>query len=96
MRKLAASGLDLLAMVAVGATIWLWWTPLMRYLPNGLADDIDAVIVWTGGAAEPASRSYLRWLADVEWLVGAVVIVLLLWLTEKLVGLIRTHVLRAA
>lgn len=94
MRGLAASAVDILAMAAVGAGIWLYWNPLMRYIPNGFADDVDAVIVWLGGAGEPSSRRSLRWLAEIEWVIGAAVVVLLLWLAEKLVGLVRARILR--
>ncbi|MEZ5667246.1 MAG: hypothetical protein R3F55_07405 [Alphaproteobacteria bacterium] len=95
MRGLGAA-IDAAAMAVVGALIWFGWSAVMDYLPIGLADDIDAVIGWFGTAPEGgATRAALRWLGDIEWLIAAVLVVLLLWAAEKLVGWARARLVPA-
>lgn len=84
---MAAAAVDLAVMVGIAAAIWFWWNPLLRYLPGGLADDVDSVLGWLG--ADSAAGGWLRWLAEVEWLVGALLIVAALWLAEKMVAAAR-------
>ena len=76
-------------MLAVGALIYFGWSALMDYLPFMFADDIAAVIGWFGDPPEQSLRPSLRWLGDIEWLIGAVLVVLLFWAAEKLVGMFR-------
>ncbi len=86
-RRALGTAVDLAAMAGLAVLVWFGWTPVMRYLPGRLAGDVDAVLGWIG--IETASRSWLAWVGHVEWLVGAVLVVLLFWLAEKLVGLAR-------
>lgn len=82
---------DLAAMAAAGLAIWFGWNPLLRYLPNGLATDVDRVAGWLG--ADTGARAWLGWLGAIDWPMAAVLFVLLLWLLEKLVSAIRARCL---
>jgi hypothetical protein len=84
--RAAANLVDIAAMAAVAAAIWFGWSPLLAYLPDGLASDIDAVAGWLG--ADTTARGWLGWLGAVEWVVAALLVVVLFWAAEKLVGAI--------
>jgi hypothetical protein len=81
-----AALVDLAAMAVVALAIWFGWNPLLAYLPDGLAGDIDAIAGWLG--ADAAARRWLGWLGAVEWVVAALLVVVLFWAAEKLVAAI--------
>lgn len=81
---------DLAAMALVAVLVYFGWNPMMRYLPGKLINDVDAVLGWLGAEDGTTSRDWLRWTAEVEWLIGALVVVILFWAFEKLVALVRT------
>jgi hypothetical protein len=83
---------DIAAMAVVAAAIWFGWKPLLAYLPDGLAADVDAVAGWLG--ADAAARGWLAWLGAVEWVVAALLVVVVFWAAEKLVGAIRRRLQR--
>ena len=80
---------DISSMIVVGALVYFGWSAVMAYLPFGLADDFDSVLAWIGDSSETSSRRSFRWLAEIEWLIGAVLVVLLFWVFERIVNLIR-------
>lgn len=88
-----ANAIDLAAMAGIAALVWFGWNPVMRYLPGRLAGDLDAALAWIGIEAE--TRGWLGWLNDVEWLVGAALLAIVLWVAEKLVGLARRYLVVA-
>lgn len=89
MGRAIANAIDLGAMAGIAALVWFGWNPVMRYLPGRLAGDLDVALGWIGIEAE--TRGWLGWLSDVEWLVGAVLLVVVLWIAEKFVGLARRY-----
>lgn len=86
-RRLIAAAMDIAAMAGVAAAIWFWWNPLLRYLPGGLAADVDSVLGWLGAGS--GAGDWLGWLGELEWLVGVLLIVAALWLAENMVGAAR-------
>jgi hypothetical protein len=87
LRRLAARIVDVGAMAGVAAAIWLLWNPVLRYVPGGLAADVDRVLGWLG--LPGGSVAWLSWLGDVEWLVAVVLVVALFWVTEKAVAAVQ-------
>ena len=85
-KRTAATLVDLAAMASVALAIWFGWNPLLAYLPDALATDVDAVAGWLG--IDAGARGWLGWLGAVEWIVAALLVVAMFWAAEKLVGAI--------